>query len=242
MEALKVKIVKIGASRHTDIWKFVDKIKKTPNYSKILKITEVTEVDLPDADCYGWSFSKESLAHKVTVNESVDIAIGFIDQPFSDNYFAHRLTDNTGIVSFFEIDNIFADANVNEKNFLLLMIYESVLIYYTKANIIRDIHHDDIRSCLFDMCGNKKDIIQSATSPCICYQCENTLRKQELPKGLLDTLKQELKRIKKPLFFRIKDWVKAHPILSLLVTFMSSVIINVISSFIYDALKLLSEK
>ena len=63
MPVVKVKIVKIGTSRHSDIWKFVDKIKQT-KYSKIFEIIEVTEVALPDADCYGWSYSKESLANK----------------------------------------------------------------------------------------------------------------------------------------------------------------------------------
>jgi hypothetical protein len=241
MAALRLKIIKIGTSRHSSIWEFVDKIKNT-NYSKLFKITEVTEIALPDADCYGWSYSKESLESKVTINGNVDIALGFIDQPFNDNYFAHRLTDSTGIVSLFEVDSIFSDANVHEKNFLLLMIYVSIMIYYTKANVIREIHHDDTRSCLFDMCGNKEDIIHSATKPCICYECESTLRKYELPTGLIDTLKQELKRIKKPLFYRIKDWIKAHPILSLIITFLSSILINMVSSILYDAIKWFFEK
>ena len=219
----------------------MDKIKKT-KYSKIFEITEVTELGLPDADCYGWSYSKESFTSKVNTGESADVALGFIDQPFNDNYFAHRLTDNTGIVSFFEIDRIFANANVDERNFLLLMLYESILIYYTKSHTIREIHHDDTRSCLFDMCGNKEDIIQSATNPCICYDCESTLRKHELPKNLIDILKQELKRIKKPLFYQIKDWVKAHPILSLMITFATSLIINVISSVVYDVIRYMLAK
>ena len=40
----------------------------------------------------------------------------------------------------------------------------------------------------------------------------------------------------------MKDWIKAHPILSIMITFATSLIINVISSVVYDIIKYLLTK
>ncbi|MDR0889283.1 MAG: hypothetical protein LBM28_01375 [Oscillospiraceae bacterium] len=232
MNPLRVKIIKLGTSRYSRIWKFVNRIKNT-TYSKLFIITDVSETALPDAD-HNYSYSVECLSKKITVTDKEDLSLGFMDQPFDDDCFANNISYKKGIVSLSDVDSIFADSGVNVENFFLIMIYMFIITYYIEDDSGDTLCHDDTRSCLFDMCGNKEDIIQAATSPCICYACESALRESELPMGLLDTLKKELKRIKKHAFYRIKDWVTNHPILSLLITFVSTIAINVLSSFLYD--------
>ena len=146
------------------------------------------------------------------------------------------------MATFYETAEIFRDANVDLRNFIRLIICESVILHWldidgSNSNEYLSMHHDETRGCLFDMCGLKQDIIMSATKPKICFACEAKLRAKALPSDLIDFLKREFRLIKKPLYYRVADWIKKHPLLALLITAISSIAISLFSSFLYDLIK-----
>lgn len=97
--------------------------------------------------------------------------------------------------------------------------------------------HDDTRNCLFDMCGLKKDIAIKYGVPSLCPSCIAKIESTAVDKEFVPLLNKEFKSFKKALFYRIIDFVKERPILSIIITFLSTIIINILSSFLYELLK-----
>ena len=87
------------------------------------------------------------------------------------------------------------------------------------------------------MCGLKKDIAIKYGVPNLCPSCIAKIESTAVDKDFIPLLNNEFKSFKKPLFYRIIDFVKERPILSLVITSISTIIINVLSSLLYELLK-----
>ena len=239
MGKIKIKIIKLGEIKHQEEWKYIEKLKKTKN--SLFEIVDIKEAKLPSADLDTWGYSDKVLREKVKKCSTADVVIGFIDAPIEDNYFSRSLFENVGVVTFYEADKIFKNAHVSLKNYILHEIYNSIVLFYMDSLSVEEAEnffHKDTRGCLFDMCGIKEDIIIGTTKPKICYECEAKIRKHIIPKDFLENIKKELKRLKKPLYYRITDWIKGHPILSMVLATLSAIVIDIGAALIYDVLKL----
>lgn len=87
------------------------------------------------------------------------------------------------------------------------------------------------------MCGLKKDIAIKYSVPNLCPSCIAKIESTAVDKDFIPLLNNEFKSFKKPLFYRIIDFVKERPILSLVITSISTIIINVLSSLLYELLR-----
>ena len=67
--------------------------------------------------------------------------------------------------------------------------------------------------------------------------CRTRVGGTQIDPNFLLTLNSELKRIRRKLYFRIVDWVKVHPLYSLLITAIFGVSLNLIASIIFEKLK-----
>lgn len=254
MNRVKIDIIRLGESKYTDEWNFLKKLKKKRK-SNLFEILNINQISLPQSDFVGkndtcenvtcendtcdfWGYTDSSLLNLIRVSEEADYTLCFIDYPLEDDYFTRRLSANIAVATFYETNKIFSEWNVDLKNFILLQIY--LVVTFSKLSSdnamesLLEYFHDETRGCLFDMCGIKEDIIVSATNPKLCFECETKFRKIQLDVRFLDTLKKELRRIKKSLYFRITDWIKKHPIFSLIIATTFTVLLNLISSFIFD--------
>ncbi len=195
---------------------------------------------LPNSDGDGWSYSKKLLSKIVGGGDEADITIGVTDKPIQDNYYLHRLSEKTCVLSLFEISNILAIENIPVEIFFILNVYEIVLLYWEFDRKISSnayvVHHEDTRGCLFDFNPIKTDIIASTKQASLCEECRARLSKKPLPIGFVDGFVNELKRIKKPLIFKILDFVKEYPVWSFVISFCIAVIANLISNYFYDLL------
>jgi len=214
----------------------ISAINKISKYnSELFTIDSVESVSmLPNMDLSDWSYSKSKLASMFTPSPNMDITIGIIENSIEGNYFVRRLGDKSGILSFHHVDIILRQENIDSFNFLLIAIYKLVTLFRLgdKKNDKKSVHflHDETRSCLFDMVGNKADLVYSASHACLCPECEAKLRKSKLPNGYVDILKKELHRVRKSSYYKIIDFVKRRPVLSLIVTAISSLLFNILSS------------
>ena len=87
------------------------------------------------------------------------------------------------------------------------------------------------------MCGLKKDIAIKYGVPSLCPSCIAKIESTAVDEEFVPLLNKEFKSFKKSLFYRIIDFVKERPILSIIITFLSTIIINILSSFLYELLK-----
>jgi hypothetical protein len=241
MEKVRIKIGIIG------YLPFEFNRKKIKNWrSDVFEVTEVDEHDIytSRADTFDWGYSDETLNNELPQRDKEDVFIGITYVPIENNYYARRLDNNRVIISFCGICQDLIDSNIPVENLVLRVIYASSLIFIAEKNIPsaktrrHDFLHDDTRRCIYDMTGNdKRDVIYSLDRPQLCDACKTKLKAKKIPNNIVDKVNVELKRIKKNQFFRISQFVKRKPLLSILLTFITGVIISLIANFIYDYLR-----
>jgi hypothetical protein len=143
-------------------------------------------------------------------------------------------------LSLDETADILRDVNLPLENFIIRSLYELCSAYLEHGRQIPEsvyaIAHDETRSCLFDMNANKADIVFSTAKPMICDSCKARIMRSQISKEFLLGVEKELKLIRKPLYYRLVDLIKTHPIWALFITSMGAIILNILSNYVYDFL------
>lgn len=233
MKKIKIQIVKLGKQKYNYVF---DKLKKYK--SKIFEVT-IYEVSRPDCD-YEWGYTfgtLEKILDKAFDRKNYDICIGFVDTIIENNYFGKRLKDyNVYIVSFYQVSDFLIFEKIDIFNYVLATIYRYITRFLLKGKYLT---HDETKGCIFDMCGDKRDIIYSCQMPIICEHCKAKMKESACPSDFIELLSKEILKIKKPLYYQITDFIKSHPYLSLGIGIVFSVLFNILSSFLYDWIKVI---
>lgn len=240
MKKFKIQLCLLGYQRH------LEKINKLQNYqSQLFEVTKCIEIKhLPQSDC-DWAYSDKLICRLLTANnvnnDFVDLCLCFIDQPIEDNYFTRDLPafdDKTVLCSFHQTEEIFAEKNVDLFNYIHGIVLNELVQIATLKKVDEEYFlHDDTRNCLFDMCGIKSDIAIKYGAPQLCSECIAKIESNAVDKEFLPLLNKEFKSFKKLLCYRILDFIKQRPILSLIITFIATLLINILSSVIFEWFK-----
>ena len=229
----------------------VEKIKNWK--SQLFKVVgEIENYPLnADADLGSWGYSDEILEDELlkldqkismrsTYKGNIDIYVYVLSVPLEDNYFSRILHGNRILISYYEIREILDSNYVPQENFLISLLYTYTLMFLAKEKkeLTMDdemnIAHDVTRGCLFDMRGIKSDVIDSCISPKICDSCVAYLHNKKISLKIINTTKLEIKRIKRQLYYRIILFFREYPIISLAITALSALFLNVLSNFVYQ--------
>lgn len=243
---VNIRIVTIGNVNFLDI-------KKIENWkSGLFKVCGKIENYTLNArvDTYDWGYSDKNLEDNLPKIEQIneqseedavaDIYIYVLNVPLTLNHFSRILPNNRILISYYEIREILDTNYIPQENFLISLLYTYTLIFLAKEKKEltmtdeENIAHDVIRGCLFDMRGIKSDVIYSCVSPKICDICVAYLHDKNISLKIINTTKLEIKRIKRKLYYRIILFFREYPIISLVITALSALLLNVFSNFIYD--------
>jgi hypothetical protein len=196
------------------------------------------------ADMTSWGYSDSIMEKVLPETIDADFFIGVIYVPIEDNYYARRLSSNRIILSYFEIYNFLKQEHIPIENFLLRAIYEYILVYKTFRNIpsnesgIRIPYlHDASRGCIFDMNGQKSNVVYSLDCPIICDKCTEKIKDNRVEYNYIELVKKEIRRIKKECFYRIAEFIKKRPGISLMLSASLGILLNLIASVIYSLIK-----
>ncbi len=199
-----------------------------------------------NSDQYDWSFSDKKIRKELPKNIKEDLLFVIVNVPLEDNYYSRILSNNEVVMTYHDVKEILENNNIPLENLILYLLYTYILGYIKYNNSIPnleeiDLIHDDTRGCLYDMHGIKSDLAYSCIQPNICSSCEEKLKNGKVSIEKINQAKKELKKINKPLFFRISDFVKKHPLWALIISSFTAVILGAIGSvlgtIIYEALK-----
>ncbi len=233
-------IVRLGHIKHR-----IDfgRIKRWP--SELFKVSAIsTCTNIPDGKVRWQEFADDDLTFVKPVG-GADITVAITEYALKDNFYIRCIPGPVVVMSLFEVADILEWQSIPLEHFVVRNLYEICLLHLLYGNVaptadsIPDIIHDETRSCLFDMNGLKGDVVFSTSRPSLCQQCRATLAGSQLPDQTMAYLEKELRKIRKPLYYRIAGFVKQHPILSLCIAFACGLGIELIGNWAYDLLKLL---
>ena len=232
----KIAIVRLGHCQHIVDFKTI-KVWK----SKLFEITGISCVEhLPEGDVQDGfldiKYSREELAPFVSCPSDCDFIVGIMPYRFIDNFYMHRISEKSAIISLYGIADILKTDNISIEHFVIKQIYELCAI----KHLIKDLSSDDVysvvhldtRGCLFDMNGERSDIVYNTEQPIICDECKVKFRNRQVQQGIIEQLEKELKKIKKPFILRAERWIKRYPLVAIFLSFTMSVIISVVANVI----------
>ncbi len=190
----------------------------------------------------GWHYSDNNINMMLPDTFDGDVLFVITKVPLEGNYYTRALPKNKVCISLYEISDILNANNIDLENFILRMIYNIVLMRmaFDRCPTIADaleIVHDETRGCIFDMTGIKTEIIYSASKPTICEDCSTILKRKKVPKNIIEDISNELKQIRKGTYYRISDWIKEHPILTIGVSSVAAIILGIFSSYLFELLR-----
>jgi hypothetical protein len=199
-----------------------------------------------DSDGEDWSFSDANLAQQMPKSIESDFFIALVNVPLELNWYSRRLGGNKVIFTFHEIREILRFSNIPLENVVLRLLYSYSLQFKRSDGVLptsneyTNYTHDETRGCLFDMNGLKEDVIYSCHQPILCSDCVGRLRRETVSDELIEKVRREIKKIRKPLFFRALDFIKVHPLWSLFISAMSAIVLGGVGSYlatkVYEAL------
>ncbi|WP_459744553.1 hypothetical protein [Pseudomonas sp. 3A(2025)] len=244
MDKIKIRLITLGSPpvnfqrRKLKEWK-----------SSIFEITgEIESFDLNcKSDGHQWDYSDKTLEPEIPSISSEHFLIAIVNFPIEENWYTRRLKNNRILFSFHEIKDILTSSNIPLENAILRLIYAQTLLYKRNGNRIptnaenTDYTHDDTRGCIYDLNGIKTEIINSCHKPVICPSCVATIKREKISIELLKKYQSEIIKIRKDLFYRITDFIKQHPLWSLLISSLTAICLgaigSILASYIYDSTK-----
>ena len=196
------------------------------------KLSYYKEENLDRYKAYQINNSDLSIEDIVTkVNLNLD------KEPYTDTIPSTNLNTNYLLVNKFN----YLDSNyIPQENFLISLLYTYVLIFLIKDKSELSMNdeiamaHTVTRGCLFDMRGIKTDAIEACVAPQICGICIGKLLSSGIPQRDINLVNSELKRIKRIRYYELLLYFQKHPVKSMIIMAIASLLLNVISNLITD--------
>jgi len=238
MKKVKIKLIILGGIKHNI--NFRELIEWKTNFFEIDENIE-TKKTIPNSlteENEQYYYTDVQLKNIIGETSNADLTVAIINQKLEKNYYERSIGNNCYVLSLFEIGEIILNNNFNIIHFIIQELYYFAAVYYRTNGEIPEtddsLTHHDIRKCLFDFNDNKNDITYSLGQVSICSNCEAEFDKTLVPKDFVENIRKELKRIKKGIFYRIRDFIRKEPILSMIIGIAVAILINIISSYLYD--------
>ena len=153
----------------------------------------------------------------------------------------HRISNKCVVISLYGITDILKPENISIEHFIIRQLYEICAIKYMINDLLSDdvyqFIHSDTRGCLFDLNGDKSDILYNTEQPIICEECKGKFKHKQAQYGIIRTLEKELKKIQKPFILRAERWIKKYPLLSVIISMLTAITLNVVANLLYEILK-----
>lgn len=171
-----------------------------------------------------------------------DFVVAITNVPLELGHSARRLERGKGVITFYNVNDMLVQYNIPLENYVLRTLYNYSLMYLRCGGYLPGMNekfhfaHNETRGCPYDLWAIKTELLASLHHPRLCKYCIVRLEKENVPAEVIRKTQREIRHIKKSLFFRMVDFIKKHPILFLLLSFLAAVLNNLVASYIYDML------
>ncbi len=235
MNKIRIKIISVG-----NIPKEFDKRRILNWKSELFTIIDgIQSYSLPsDSDGFNWEFTDVNIQSILPTNSEYDIRLVIVNVPLEDRFYARRLVNNTTVITFSTMREILQESNIPLENLILRVLYAYSLLYLRNGNKIPEMYeifgftHDETRGCLYDMNGIKTEIVYSTDNPILCDECYESSKRDRVSLDILNNIRKEIKRIRKPGYYRIIEYIKRHPKTSLVISAALAILIGIIGNLL----------
>ena len=233
----KVALIRLGHAQHFVDFQYIRKWK-----SRLFSITGLQCFEhLPNSNIEdGYldvKYSVEQLQSLVSCPDNCDYAVAIMPYRLTDNFYMHRIGAKCAVISLYGIPEILKEDNISVEHFIIKQLYEICAIRHLMNDISSDdvyqFVHMDTRGCLFDMNGDRSDIIYNTEQPILCDECKGKFKSKQVELEIISQFEKELKRIKKPLLLRLERWIKHYPLLALFLSALTAITLNIIANLIW---------
>ena len=236
----KVTLIRLGHIQHLVDFNFIIKWKsKLLTFSGIVCIKLLPGSDVEDG-FLDVKYTRSKLKTLISCPVNSDYAVAVMPYRFEDNFYMHRINDKCFAISLYGITDILKSDNVSIEHFIIKQLYEicaiRLLISDLSSNDIYQFIHPDTRGCLFDLNGDRSDILYNTEQPIICEECKGKIKSKQIKAETIHLLEHELKRIKKPFALRMERWIKKYPLLSIFISALMAITLNILANFIWECL------
>ncbi len=134
---------------------------------------------MPNTDTLDWGYSKELLRNIIKADPGWDLTLGLIETRLEGSYFTRCPSPNVYVTTFYQAADILQDAEIDLFHYLLKTIYANITRFHMRADDINYKYpsHHETRGCIFDMTGNKGDLVYACTDMRLCEEYEAALPK-----------------------------------------------------------------
>lgn len=220
--------------------------------SKLFKLNDYDDIVLaPDkSDLPDWAFSDCSLSQILPTNECLNERSGIIcdftlfvcNLPLQDNHYSRIIDEHRVVVTTYQLDKYLVEDDIPVENLIVSLIYTYYFVYAVNSlgfhhKDENELSHDIDRGCIFDMCGIKENRKRSCIKPYICHSCIEYLNGGGIDNNGIIIANKELSKVDRTTFYKIKYFIKKHPKISLVLSFIFAVIAGIMATAIWEGIK-----
>ena len=239
MAKVKIHIIKLGGIKHNldfeKIQKWRTSFFEIPSYIETIEALPNSILNTgEDGDPY---YTDDQIRSIIGNTSQHQMVFALINQPTESNFYARIITKNCLLFSLYETAEIVLKNDFKIEHYIIQNLYLTASFYYRYINKsptdLTDFIHQDIRGCLFDFNVHKEDLIFSLGNHTVCNTCKGKFDNSIVPLNFVDNIKCELKKIKKPLYYRLRDFIREEPIWSILIGAFFTLALNFLASYIF---------
>ena len=222
-----------------DIEKILKRLKNNYTFSELFMVQELTTItDIPEPKNPNEYTPNDFLSVLQEPTYSGEILLGFIDKEIIDSnksIFCFPISERSALISVYDMPKFLKNNDLNMYNYILIMIYRFAILKHINYDFTKNsFQHPNVKHCLLAVYKDKNDIIQVLNDPDLCNKCRSEIDKKPINPDFYAIIRKEFKRIKKSTYYSIKDWIESHPIRSLIIFCVVTILLNLLSNFIFE--------
>lgn len=203
------------------------------------------------SDIGSWGFSDrclrlnlpsiESIMVGDSLSQDADLYVYVTNVPLEDNYFSRIIAPNRIVLSIFQVQDILRRADIPLENFIIAMLYDYSLMFTASGRSLsmeyeNELAHNDANGCIFNNCGHKEEIIDTCLKPHLCDICKSHFLQNSVPADQISGINSELRRLDRPIYYRLKHFIKERPVMALLLSAFTTILLSIIAGLILEKL------
>ena len=234
---VKIQLIKVGDTYPLECEK-LERIGARSSIWTVHSTCDVFNPDILNQHDTGWLSDADFLSLAKGPN-GADLSVAIVNMGLENNYFSRPITEKLIVISIADIETLNMHEGISVEMFLARFLYAFATMFRAcndrlpTYQQVEELMGKNPQGCLFDMCRTKPRIAMFFRQPYLSPEACVFLRKHSLPEDFISSLQNEIKGLRIGQYYRIKDWLKAHPIAAMVFAFLGATLSGILGNYVY---------